>query len=85
MLFRKIHPSDTLKFSKGVCIFFTRFVLIIWNIKSMEHVLENLFVSNQLSDGKYDWKIVSDLFDIGIDIVDDRYHCSTNIVTEIYT
>ena len=51
----------------------------------MKHVLENLFVSNQLSDGKYDWKIVSDLFDIGIDIVDDRYHCSTNIVTEIYT
>ena len=85
MLFRTIHPSDTLKFSKGVRLFLNRFVLIIWNNESMKHVLENLFVSNQLSDGKYDWKIVSDLFDIGIDIVDDRYHCSTNIVTEIYT
>ena len=51
----------------------------------MKNVLKYLLVSNQLSDGKYDWNIVSDLFDIGIDIVDDRYHCSTNIVTEIYT
>ena len=65
--------------------YFSTDLLQFLRLMSMEHVLENLFVSNQLSDGKYDWNIVSDLFDIGIDIVDDRYHCSTNIVTEIYT
>ena len=44
---------------------------------------ENLLFRNEISDSECDGEIISDLFDISIDIANDCNNCFTNIVREI--